>query len=88
MKERRMSQSIQDQVLAFAIEQIKLRTKAADMEITAESVLTDLGLQSIEAVLLSGEIEDKFQVEIDPADIFAHDTLDSFVREISERLKA
>lgn len=88
MKERRMSQSIEDQVLAFAIEQIKIRTKAADMEITAESVLTDLGLQSIEAVLLSGEIEDKFQVEIDPADIFAHDTLGSFVREISERLKA
>lgn len=88
MKERRMPQSIEEQVLAFAVEQIKVRTKAADMEITADSVLTDLGLQSIEAVLLSGEIEDQFQVEIDPADIFAHDTLGAFVREIAGRIEA
>lgn len=83
-----MTLSTEEELLAFVIEQIKVRKKAADMAITAESVLTDLGLQSIEAVLLSGEIEDRFQVEIDPADIFEHETLGSFVQEIAQRLES
>lgn len=81
-----MTHSTEEKLLAFVAEQIRIRKKDADLEISADTVLTNVGLQSIEAVLLSGEIEDQFQVEIDPADIFEHETLGSFVQGIARRL--
>lgn len=81
-----MTHSTEEKLLAFVAEQIRIRKKDADLEISADTVLTNVGLQSIEAVLLSGEIEDRFQVEIDPADIFEHETLGSFVQGIARRL--
>ncbi len=38
--------------------------------------LNDIGLTSINAVMISGEIEDEFQVEIDPAIMFESKTID------------
>jgi hypothetical protein len=38
----------------------------------------DGGLQSIDAVLLCGEVEDAFQMELDPALIFDHKDVGSF----------
>ncbi len=70
----------------FLRERIAQRTKLTAEEITADAVLADLGLQSIDAVLLCGEVEDRFDIEMDPADIFEHETLRAFAQSILQRL--
>jgi acyl carrier protein len=72
----------------FLIGAIARFTRQPVEAIASDSVLVDLGLQSIDAVLLSGEVEDHFGIELDPSTVFEHDTLDSFAREIARRLDA
>lgn len=62
----------------FLREQIAKRTDLPLEEVREESVLIDIGLESIDAVLLCGDVEDEFDVEIDPSMIFEHDTLGAF----------
>lgn len=72
----------------FMRTQILQRAKVQPEMITPDVHLTDLGIQSIDAVLLCGEIEDRFEVEIDPAEIFEHDSLGAFAQTILARLAA
>lgn len=75
-------------VRSFLIAAIARFTRQPAETIAPDAVLVDLGLQSIDAVLLSGEVEDHFGIEMDPATIFEHETLDSFAGEISRKLPA
>lgn len=70
-------------VTDFLRAQIAKRTNLTLAEVTETSIMVDLGLESIDAVLLCGDTEDQFEIEIDPAMIFEHDTLGSFAREVS-----
>lgn len=72
----------------FLSERLARLTRQDVAAIRPDAVLVDLGLQSIDAVLLSGEVEDRFEIELDPATIFEHETLESFAAEISRRLSA
>ena len=72
-------------VMAFLRSRLARLTKQEEANIPDDAVLIDLGLQSIDAVLLSGEFEDHFEIELDPATIFEHETLDSFACEVSRR---
>lgn len=72
----------------FLSERLARFTRQDVAAIRPDAVLVDLGLQSIDAVLLSGEVEDRFEIELDPATIFEHETLESFAAEISRRLSA
>ncbi|MBL29468.1 MAG: polyketide synthase [Rhodospirillaceae bacterium] len=74
------------EIIAFLTARLAQLTEQDQAAITTDSVLIDLGLQSIDAVLLCGEIEDRFRIELDPATIFEHDTLGSFSHEIRQRL--
>ncbi|PTW62588.1 phosphopantetheine binding protein [Breoghania corrubedonensis] len=76
------------EVAAFLTQRLAEITKRDPSMITGSSVFVDMGLQSIDAVLLCGEVEDKFDIELDPASIFEHDTLDSFLGLIDERIAA
>ena len=74
------------EVVDFLTTGIAKFTQQHPTAIRPDSVLVDLGLQSIDAVLLSGEVEDHFQIELDPATIFEHETLESFALDITTRL--
>lgn len=82
-----MTSNTETQLFEFLRERIAQRTELAQTEIVRESTLADLGLQSIDAVLLCGEVEDRFQTEVDPADIFEHETVGDFISAIMRRLK-
>jgi acyl carrier protein len=71
------------EVFNFIRARIADRTDHKEDEVAAESVLIDLGLQSIDAVLVCGEIEDHFGIELDPAMIFEHETMGSFTKAVS-----
>ncbi|WP_272010048.1 acyl carrier protein [Roseovarius sp. ZX-A-9] len=73
-------------IVSFLTDAIARFTKQPAAGISQDAVLVDLGLQSIDAVLLSGEVEDHFGIELDPATIFEHETLESFAQEVTRRL--
>jgi acyl carrier protein len=80
------STALDPSVIEFLKTRLSHFTKLDKEAIGPDSVLVDLGLQSIDAVLLSGEVEDEFRIELDPATIFEHETFGSFAAEISKRL--
>ncbi|TNE67945.1 MAG: acyl carrier protein [Alphaproteobacteria bacterium] len=70
-------------VVQFLRERIAKRIDIPLETVTENAVLVDLGLQSIDAVLVCGEVEDEFGIELDPSSIFDHETLGGFAREIA-----
>lgn len=58
--------------------QLATRTGVPRETITADSEFALLGLQSVDAVLLCTALGKDFALEIDPSDIFEHDTPGSF----------
>ncbi|QGZ35074.1 acyl carrier protein [Stappia indica] len=83
-----MTDASESQLFSFLREQVAQRTKTSADQIRMDMSLSDLGLQSIDAVLVCGEVEDRFEVEVDPAEIFQHDTLGDFARSIADRMAA
>lgn len=77
-----------DQIIDFLYAEISQRCSVPKESLSLDTQLTDLGMQSIEAVLLCGEIEDQFQIEIDPAEIFEHDTVGAFSETLAARSAA
>ena len=74
------------QVMGFLKSEIARFTKTVPESIADDAVLIDLGLQSIDAVIMSGNVEDTFNIELDPATVFEHETLASFAAEITARI--
>lgn len=83
-----MSDIDESQFFSFLRDRVAQRTKTEADAIGMDMSLADLGLQSIDAVLVCGEVEDRFGVEVDPAEIFEHDTLGEFARSILKRTGA
>lgn len=83
-----MTDASESQLFTFLREQVAQRTKTSADQIRMDMSLSDLGLQSIDAVLVCGEVEDRFEVEVDPAEIFQYDTLGDFARSIADRMAA
>lgn len=73
-------------VMEFVRTQISRHVKLPAERIEPGSDLIGLGLQSIDAVIMCGEVEDRFRVELDPSTIFEHDTVGSFVDGVVLRL--
>jgi acyl carrier protein len=80
-----MAPTAETQLVEFLCEQIAIRTKAVASTIHADSLLVELGLESLDAVLLCGDVEDRFGVDVDPAAIFEHETLGAFARSVLQR---
>lgn len=80
------SAEINPQVLAFLRNELAHFTETDPDSIPTDAVLVDTGLQSMDAVILSGKVEDTFGIELDPEIIFQHETLESFAIEVTSRL--
>jgi acyl carrier protein len=63
-----------DEVADFLRARISRRTRVPEAEIVEATVLVDVGLESVDAVLICGEIEDAFQVEVEPSVMFEHES--------------
>jgi acyl carrier protein len=61
------------EITTFVRARISERTKVPESEIVDSTVLVDIGLESVDAVLICGEIEDAFQVEVEPSMMFEHE---------------
>lgn len=83
-----MSHPRKSELYNFLRSQIAERTKQAETAVRDDSVLIELGLQSIDAVLMCGEVEDHFGIEMDPAAVFEHKTLESFAQFVLQKMAA
>ncbi|PWE30793.1 acyl carrier protein [Pararhodobacter marinus] len=83
-----MTALIETELFQFLRAQVVQRSRAPAERVTPDAKLSDLGMQSIDAVLLCGEIEDRFEVEIDPSEIFEHETVGDFAQSVLGRLAA
>ncbi len=59
-----------DQIVAFLVDQLAERLGSAAGVVDHDADLIELGIKSIDAVLVSGEIEDRFGAEIEPVLLF------------------
>jgi len=69
-------------VESFVRARISRRTQVPDEEIVDSTVLVDIGLESVDAVLICGEIEDAFQVEVEPSMMFEFETFGAVVKAV------
>lgn len=76
------------EITAFLIEQLVQRLGSGAAEIDRDGDLIELGLASIDAVLVSGEIEDRFGIEVDPVLLFECRTVNRVARTIEAAVAA
>lgn len=81
-----MSAITRDQVVDFLRGKVSQRTGVEESDITGETVLGEIGVRSIDAVLICGELEDAYELEIDPMLMFNYRTLDEVVTRVMEML--
>ncbi|MFW2828531.1 acyl carrier protein [Sphingomonas sp. ID0503] len=48
-------------------------------ELPTDQTFTSYGLDSVEAVVMAGVLEEEFGVPVDPASLFEHPSIDAFV---------
>jgi acyl carrier protein len=56
--------------------------------IALDRTLADYGLDSVDAVLMAGELEEAFGIEIDPAGFIQFDTIEAMVLALTPVVKA
>lgn len=77
--------SADTEILTFLTAALARFTKQEESAIDPEADLVGMGLQSIDAVILSGDVEDHFGIELDPSTVFEHENLISFAQDIARR---
>lgn len=83
-----MDSETSNAVMNFLKTSISHYTELTADQITSDSQLTEIGLQSVDAVLVCGNVEERFEIEIDPSEIFEHETVGSFARAVAGMVDA
>jgi len=69
-------------VTDFLRRRVSERTRVPADEIGESTNLVDIGLESVDAVLICGEIEDEYQIEVEPSLMFEFQTLGEVVEAV------
>ncbi|WP_346891467.1 acyl carrier protein [uncultured Roseibium sp.] len=77
--------SLADSVLNFVRSELSRRLKLPVDQIASSSQFIHRGLQSVDAVIMRGEVEDHCQIELDPSALFQLETGGGFVDEVVRR---
>lgn len=73
-----------EEIVDFLRKEILLRTGIPAAELSDDTMLSALGLSSLDVVLISGAIEDHFNMEVDPTMMFEYHTVNA----VADRLVA
>lgn len=63
-------------------------SRIATSEISFDRTLADYGMDSVDAVLMAGELEECAGVEIDPATFIQFDTIEQMIAALEQSLPA
>jgi acyl carrier protein len=72
----------ESEIIDFLRTTISERTRLPLAKIDNDADLSEMGLKSLDVVLLSGEIEDRFDIEIDPVMLFTHRSVHAVARHL------
>jgi|GEM_PF-1528771 len=59
-----------NEILPFVLDKVAQRTKTDRSTLTPDTLLANVGVDSLAAVLICGHLEDKFGLELEPAVMF------------------
>lgn len=72
-----------DDLVRFLRAEITQRTGVSDADLRNDELLSALGLSSLEVVLISGAIEDRFDMEVEPTLMFEYRTIDDIATKLA-----
>lgn len=81
-----MSQVDIAEVSDFLASEISRRTGVPTSALSPSTVLVDIGLQSLDAVMICGEIEDRYAIEVEPTMMFEYRTFGEVLQAVWELL--
>src|SRR5690606_5622897 len=73
--------SKKDEIITFLKQRIAQILDYSE-PIQSDESIHDLGLTSLNAVIISGELEDRVDVDVDPAVMFTNDTIEKIAEQI------
>lgn len=74
------------EVSDFLASEISRRTGVPTSALSPSTVLVDIGLQSLDAVMICGEIEDRYAIEVEPTMMFEYRTFGEVLQAVWELL--
>ncbi|ADP40314.1 phosphopantetheine attachment domain protein [Rothia dentocariosa ATCC 17931] len=80
------TQYTQKDVEIWLIDRVATYGNRPKEDISTTRPLAELGLDSVYALALCGEIEDSFQLEVDPTIAWDHPTIEALAEELVQRL--
>ena len=75
-----------EEIATWLTERVAYFLERPPAEIDPGVELVELGLDSVYALTLCGDIEDRFDLEVDPTIVWDHPTIRSLAHGISDRL--
>lgn len=75
-----------EEVVAFVSSRIREHVGGRVEPIDPDADLVELGVKSIDAVLISGDVEDHFGIEVDPVLLFECRTVNRIADSVTESL--
>jgi acyl carrier protein len=75
-----------EQVVDFVLGKVAYRTKTSVDQLTGDTLLADVGIDSLNAVLICGYLEDEYELEIEPMIMFQYKTANQVANAICEML--
>ena len=79
---------MQDQIVAFLRSGVAEELGLSQDEVAINTDFEDLGMTSLNAVMLSGRIEDEFNVELEPSLVFENRTIAALAEAIAPIIEA
>lgn len=74
-----------NQIEEWLVSRVVAYGKVAGDGFTVDTPLAELGLDSVYALTLCGDIEDEYQLEVDPTIVWDHPTIRELAEGISQR---
>lgn len=75
-----------EQIVAFVLGKVSVRTKTPIEQLTGETQLASVGVDSLNAVLICGYLEDQYEIEIEPMIMFQYKTANQVAEALLEML--
>lgn len=73
-----------EELVDFLRKEILTRTGIPAVELSDDTMLSALGLSSLDVVLISGAVEDHFNIEVDPTMMFEYHTVNAVADRLVE----
>lgn len=76
----------QEQIAEFVLGKVAMRTKTPIEQLTGDTQLADVGVDSLNAVLICGYLEDEYELELEPMIMFQYKTANQVANAIFDML--